>query len=227
MPPPLAWGKRSFVSLRASCSAFPRAKTTCCWTRHPTCYLYAIGVTPGLSAEVLRRDLHRVALPLRARLSSLELHHLSARARAITDRHGVDASGAELWEHAHSLGRKYLAGEPTMHVLTRRAMAELCDEPGLALAQLASRLRADASDISRYFHRDLGMTFVAYRSRLRLLRFIALADESSVNLLTAAVAAGFGSYSQCHRVFQAELGCGPRQFLLGGQRQRMQLAYEG
>jgi hypothetical protein len=36
-------------------------------------------------------------------------------------------------------------------------------------------------------------------------------DEGST-LLQAALAAGFGSYSQCHRVFQATLGCTPRVF---------------
>jgi hypothetical protein len=38
--------------------------------------------------------------------------------------------------------------------------------------------------------------------------------------------AGFGSYSQCHRVFQAELACSPQRFFHAGLRQQMQQAYD-
>jgi transcriptional regulator GlxA family with amidase domain len=80
--------------------------------------------------------------------------------------------------------------------------------------------------VSRYFHRDVGIKLVQYRARLRLLRFINLVDEGQHNLLASAERSGFGSYSQCHRTFQAELRCGPREFLASGQRQRMQAAYD-
>lgn len=45
--------------------------------------------------------------------------------------------------------------------------------------------------------------------------------------MTCAIAAGFGSYSQGHRIFQSELGCAPRRFFLAGERERMQQAYTG
>jgi AraC-like DNA-binding protein len=51
-------------------------------------------------------------------------------------------------------------------------------------------------------------------------------DEGEYNLNTAASAAGFGSYSQCHRMFQAELGCSPRAFFGSTLRDHMQRAYE-
>ena len=70
------------------------------------------------------------------------------------------------------------------------------------------------------------MTLARYRIRSRILSAIALVDAGGHDLMTAASLAGFGSYSQCHRAFQSELGCAPRRFFLS-ERQRMQLAYTG
>ena len=63
---------------------------------------------------------------------------------------------------------------------------------------------------------------VTYRTRLRLLRFVALVDSGRHNLLAAALAAGFGSYSQCHRAFRRTFGCMPRAFFGGGLRRDME-----
>jgi AraC-like DNA-binding protein len=70
------------------------------------------------------------------------------------------------------------------------------------------------------------MTFVRYRTRLRLLRFLELEKEQRGTWTDAAIASGFGSYSQFHRAFQAELGCSPRDFLRAGVSEQMQLVYE-
>jgi methylphosphotriester-DNA--protein-cysteine methyltransferase len=72
----------------------------------------------------------------------------------------------------------------------------------------------------------MGMTLSAFRSRLRLLRFIEAVDDGAKSLLTAALGAGFGSYSQCHRVFQRTLGCTPRRFFETSLRDQMQGALE-
>jgi AraC-like DNA-binding protein len=110
-------------------------------------------------------------------------------------------------------------------VLTRRTLQLLRVEPGLALTAVATTLRAHPTDISRHFHRDMGITLVRYRTRLKLLRLIQLVDSEASELMNAAAASGFGSYSQCHRAFQAELDCSPRQFFLSGFRERMQCVY--
>ena len=52
--------------------------------------------------------------------------------------------------------------------------------------------------MSRYFHRHIGLTPVAYPRRLRLLRFIQLVEGGGRSFLAAAIYAGFGSYSQYH-----------------------------
>lgn len=112
-----------------------------------------------------------------------------------------------------------------MHVSTRRTLELLDEDATLGLEALAQQARTLPSEVSRYFHRDLGIPLVRYRARLRLMRFVRLVDAGAHNLMTSASEAGFGSYSQCHRVFQSELGCAPREFFALGGRDRMQAAY--
>jgi AraC-like DNA-binding protein len=57
---------------------------------------------------------------------------------------------------------------------------------------------------------------------MRLIDFVRRVDDGQ-SLTAAALGAGFGSYSQCHRVFRAILGCGPRDYFKG-QRQRLDAA---
>ena len=58
------------------------------------------------------------------------------------------------------------------------------------------------------------------------MELIRLVDTGK-HLMFAAGEAGFGSYSQCHRAFQAELGCAPSGFFASGVRERMQRTYDG
>ncbi len=190
----------------------------------PDLYLYAIGLDAALSREVLGSRAEPV-VPLHVRLAADEFEAVSDRAAAILDRFHAHELGAELWERAHWVGRRGMpCDEHAPHVLTRRALKLLGDEPELGLDEMAKELRTHASEISRHFHRDVGMPFVRYRMRLRLLAFIQLLDAGEHDLLRAASAAGFGSYSQCHRTFQSEVGCGPRKFF-SGIREQMQLTY--
>jgi AraC-like DNA-binding protein len=80
-----------------------------------------------------------------------------------------------------------------MHVLTRRSISAVNRAPELELQALATRLKTSDSEISRYFHRDLGMSFTHYRTRLRILRLIRLMDVGGTTLRSAAKASGFGS----------------------------------
>jgi AraC-like DNA-binding protein/mannose-6-phosphate isomerase-like protein (cupin superfamily) len=195
----------------------------------PDLYLFAIGMDATLSSEVLRADQDQVMLPSRLRLADADFRALVNRASAIVDRGGVEQSCAELWEQAYWLtSRPHLrsATATCLHVLTRRALAAVSRDPEIGLETLAKRMQTDSSEISRYFHRDVGMTFVRFRTRFRLVRLIRLMDESDLALGEAAQKAGFGSYSQCHRIFQAELGCSPQRFFHAGLRQQMQQAYD-
>src|SRR5450432_1816043 len=220
-------GKAVVTESKGDLLSFPPGQDHVLLEASPDLYLYAIGLQPSYSSQVLAAERESIALPCHLRLTTNDFEALSARAAGIVDRNGVDKPGAELWDHAHWLRRKYSSAEGHgMHVLTRRALSAVSESPNIGLTLLAKRLRTSPSELSRYFHRDVGIKLVQYRARLRLLRFIALVDEGQNNLLASAERSGFGSYSQCHRTFQSELGCGPREFLASGQRQRMQAAYD-
>ena len=206
---------------------FPPAQDHVLLEASPDLYLFAIGMEPTFSSDVLRAEPDGVMLPFRLRLAPDDFRSLVGRASAIVDRDAVDQPCAELWEQAHWLGWRCTTRPITaMHVLTRRSLSAVNRALDLDLQSLSSRLKTANSEISRYFHRDVGMTFAHYRTRLRLLRLIHLMDLGGTTLRSAAQASGFGSYSQCHRIFQAELGCSPRRFFQTGLREHMQQAYD-
>jgi AraC-like DNA-binding protein len=190
-------------------------------------FLFAVGMTPLLASETGLGQAGEVAVPLHLRLQPHELSEVARRAELVVDRAGIEQSCSQLWDHVQWLGRRSPLGRAgALHALTRRTLRALSDAPELGLEAVARSANANASEISRYFHRDVGMTFVRYRTRVRLLRFIGLVGENRGNWATAAIAAGFGSYSQCHRTFQSELGCSARDFFNTGLRHEMQAVYE-
>src|SRR6185369_13029988 len=93
----------------------------------------------------------------------------------------------------------------TNHVLSRRGLEEASARPDTAGAELAQHFGVDQSALSRNFHTAFGVTFVSYRARQRAMAFVRLVDEGQ-SLTSAAMAAGFGSYAQCHRVLTKVLG---------------------
>jgi AraC-like DNA-binding protein len=174
--------------------------------------LYVIGVTPDFSERVLAGD----AAAASAGAARLRLEpNMLARLRTVCSarRTGGDVASVEghvgdLWREAHQLRIR----RPDRHTLTVRALNSLLARPDLKRGELARLIHGNASEVSRYFHRDVGLTLVAYRTRLRLIRFIQLVEGGESNFLAAATEAGFGSYSQFHRAFQSAFACTPRVF---------------
>jgi AraC-like DNA-binding protein len=72
----------------------------------------------------------------------------------------------------------------------------------------------------------MGASFVEHRARARVAHFLALVQDGRRNLLEAALDAGFGSYSQFHRVFTRVAGVRPRDYFTSG-RHRLQLFVAG
>ena len=111
------------------------------------------------------------------------------------------------------------AGQPGASSLTELASCLLLASPLLDRRALAADLGVSEGFLSRSFGRDLGVSFVEHRARLRLGHFLALVQAGNGNLLDAALAAGFGSYSQFHRVFTRVSGVRPRDYFTGGRHQ--------
>jgi methylphosphotriester-DNA--protein-cysteine methyltransferase len=162
-----------------------------------------------------------VLLPIRVRLSDADAAALLPLARSMANRIAPVDEIMALWEPARRACSLATTSGAPVHALTRRALSAIGRNPELDRASLARLGRTCPSEIGRYFRRDLGITLVDYRTRLRLIRFIERVDAGTTNLLNAAHEAGFGSYSQLHRTFSALLGCSPRQFFVE-ERTKMQ-----
>lgn len=204
---------------------FPSGQDHGLLSASPDLYLYAIGLEPAYAAEVLGAE-RALGLPLHVALGAEELRAMLRAAEAIVDKSCAHSFAAELWARSSYVGQ-CATSRPgrALHVLTRRTLQLLSTAPQLALDALAGSARAHASEVSRHFHRDMGVTLARYRARLRLLHFIRHVDAGERDLMTSASIAGFGSYSQAHRSFRMDLGCGPRHFFSRGLREQMQATY--
>jgi AraC-like DNA-binding protein len=106
------------------------------------------------------------------------------------------------------------SGEPgRQHPLVREATQLLVRDPALGFAELARRLGVSRAHLTRTFRRHAKTSIVNCRNELRLAWFLSHANGKAEGLLESALAAGFGSYAQFHRVFRARFGQGPREYL--------------
>jgi len=83
----------------------------------------------------------------------------------------------------------------------------------LTAVELASRCGLSYSRLGALFKKQTGIALVDFRNRQRLDRFLALDGAGhDRKMLEAALAAGFGSYPQFHRVFKRWMGCSPQGY---------------
>lgn len=184
--------------------------------------LFVIGATEELSQRILERSGSAQVLTRTVHVSQGALAQLRAACElpvSELESSVLEERVVELWRAASDLGNAL-----DVHTLTRRSIRGLASARDISRGELARVLSTHPSEVSRHFHRDTGLTLTQYRTRLRLLRFIAAADAGE-SLLAAANAAGFGSYSQCHRAFRAALDCSPREFFGSELRQAMSEAF--
>lgn len=108
-----------------------------------------------------------------------------------------------------------IAIEQELHPAVERAVRQIKDgAQQYDLQSLAQKVGLSPSRLSRLFKQQVGEPIATFRNRLRLQRFFGLYGEGrKMNMLQAALAAGFGSYPQFHRVFRQLMGCGPRMYL--------------
>ena len=183
--------------------------------------LFVIGLRPAFSERVLGADVSisqcgPVLLQLSAeQVAGLTPHFLFPASSS--DTVAKERVVGDLWRLAHSFRETGTVG----HALTRRSVRFVNEYPEISRDEIAHRSHASPGEIRRHFHRDMGLPLSAYRTRVRLLRFIDLVDAGNT-LLDAAFAAGFGSYSQCYRVFHCTLGCSPRSFFASSVRRTIE-----
>lgn len=86
-------------------------------------------------------------------------------------------------------------------------------EPRWTLPKLAKRVGLNRYELSRLFHRQLGVTLVHYANHQRVQLFSRLsAERPAATTLQNALDAGFGSYSQFFRIFRAVTNLAPDHF---------------
>jgi len=85
-----------------------------------------------------------------------------------------------------------------------------------SLKQLAAQFGLSPSRLSTLFKKQAGTPLARYRNQQRLERVLRRCETEKsrrVNLLEAALEAGFGSYTQFYRVFCEVMGCPPAAYL--------------
>jgi methylphosphotriester-DNA--protein-cysteine methyltransferase len=110
--------------------------------------------------------------------------------------------------------------------LVERVLQAVSEDLPMTGEQLAVELGVSPGHLARSIKREMGLSLVDYRNRRRIDRFFDAVSRAggSVNLLDAALKAGFGSYAQFHRVYRKFLGTAPREVRAGASRAGMQAA---
>lgn len=103
--------------------------------------------------------------------------------------------------------------DPAQHPLARKAVEMLAQDPALTGKEMAAQLGISVSQLVRLFKMHVGTSLVGYRNRLRMERFQKVVSAGEDRLHDAALAAGFGSYAQFHRVFRATYGTAPSSYM--------------
>lgn len=100
-----------------------------------------------------------------------------------------------------------------MHPAVGRALLLLREkEAAVSLSELAAEAGIAAPYLSRLLIGQTGRSFVDWRNRIRIDRFMQ-GYRPGTNLLEAALAAGFGSYARFNRTFNDIVGCAPSDWV--------------
>ncbi|WP_174296288.1 AraC family transcriptional regulator [Sphingomonas bacterium] len=109
------------------------------------------------------------------------------------------------------------AAQAPLHPAVLTALRVLRNAPDIPnAAALAQRCGVSAVYLRELLAEQTRRGFVEWRSRFRLERFQLIYPRCG-DLLTAALEAGFGSYTQFHRVFLSIVGTTPGEWITGGR----------
>jgi AraC-like DNA-binding protein len=93
----------------------------------------------------------------------------------------------------------------------KSVLRALEENPRSSGEYLARKLSISAGHLARSFKTEVGVSLVEYRNRRLMDRFFVALERGNGNLLAAALEAGFGSYTQFHRVYKRMFGTCPRE----------------
>lgn len=185
--------------------------------------MFVAGFAPSIVEEIGRLDARAVDFSHRTtQLDARELREVEPGWSLANDSCDDVAVENLLGDWLRKLASPVSSRSPADTNLGRRAAQEVLLRPQQSRAQLARLLASNRGDVSRRFHDDNALTFREYRKRALVLAFLRLVDGGRANWTRAALDAGFGSYSQCHRVFRSVMGLSPRQFFAGGRTELAQ-----
>lgn len=113
------------------------------------------------------------------------------------------------WQHwqaaPHGAGR-------ALHPAVDRAARALRRSPDMPLGTLSREAGLSPGRLGQVFRQQMGQGIVAFRTAEKLARADQLIRAGRLDLLNAALEAGFGSYSQFYRAFAAHRGVSPRAY---------------
>lgn len=117
----------------------------------------------------------------------------------------------------HSVAWQPLPRRSGQSALVERVLRALSDDLPVTGERLAGEFGVSSGHLARCFKREMGVSLVDYRNRMRLDKFFEVIQRrgNTTNLLDAALEAGFGSYAQFHRVYRRFLGSTPRDAISG------------
>jgi AraC-like DNA-binding protein len=105
------------------------------------------------------------------------------------------------------------AADKSMHPAVARALMLMRTQDNQdSLSDLAAKAGIAAPYLSRLMIDHTGRTFVDWRNRIRLDRFM-VGYRPGENLLALALEAGFGSYNRFNHVFRELIGCCPSDWV--------------
>ena len=99
--------------------------------------------------------------------------------------------------------------------LVELACCLLLEQPALERGEVCRALDVSESYLSRRFQAELGVSFLEQRARLRVAHFVSHVTRGERGYLDAALRAGFGSYTQLHRVFGQLVQVSPKAYFGG------------
>jgi AraC-like DNA-binding protein/quercetin dioxygenase-like cupin family protein len=149
----------------------------------------------------------RLALPDFARLEKLLVEIAATREQVGLFNAGLGYALLAAWQQ---FAQSADVPVQDVHPAVERAARLIRDQNTIGLTELARHAGLSAARLSRLFKQQTGIALVDFRNRQRVEKFLALYGTGQrVTMLAAALAAGFGSYPQFHRVFKRVMGSSP------------------